>query len=316
MFYRNLGKTGIRVSEVGMGCNRLGEAGQPDEHWVDLARRAADLGVNLFDSSESYNWGRSEEMLGLAFGARDRHVIARDDVLIATKVSRVRGTNAKDYSAARMMGTVEESLRNLRREQIDIYQLHSPSREDLERYDWAEGLVRLKRQGKVRCGGVAINSAADGVWLIEQGLAKGGGLVEALQITYNLFEIEAEQRLFALAQAHGVGLLCRMPMARGILTGKFRAGEEVAEGHRARMDGGYGERIAQAEALRSIGEAYEGGMTRLALHWSLTPPAISAIIPGARTVEQIEENVRASNGCVLSPSLRAEIERLRAGWVV
>jgi aryl-alcohol dehydrogenase-like predicted oxidoreductase len=313
VFYRDLGKTGIRVSEVGMGCNRLGEAGQPDEHWVGLVRRAVDLGVNLFDSSESYNWGRSEQMLGRALGARD-------GVLIATKMSRVRETNAantdhlKDYSAARMVDTVENSLRNLRREQIDVYQLHSPSREDMERYDWAEGLARLKQQGKVRCGGVAVNSAADGVWLIEQGLAEGGGLVQVLQITYNLFEIEAEQRLFDLAQAHGVGLLCRMPMARGILTGKFRAGEEVAEGHRARMDGGYGERIAQAEALRPLGEAYEGGMTRLALHWSLTPPAISAIIPGARTVEQIKENVRASNGCAVSPSLRAEIERIRAGW--
>lgn len=315
MFYRDLGKTGIRVSEVGMGCNRLGEGGQPDKHWVGLVLRAVDLGVNVFDSSESYNWGRSEEMLGLALDGR-----GANDVFIATKMSRARGPSAadtelsKDYSAARMMDTVEDSLRNLRREWIDIYQLHSPSRQDLERYDWAEGLARLKQQGKVRCGGVAVNSAADGVWLIDQGLAEGGGLVEVLQITYNLFEIEAEQKLFSLAQAHGVGLLCRMPMARGILTGKFRAGEEVAEGHRARMDGGYGERIAQAEDLRPLGAAYEGGMTRLALHWSLTPPAISAIIPGARTVEQIEENVRASNGCAISPSLRAEIERIRAGW--
>jgi myo-inositol catabolism protein IolS len=161
---------------------------------------------------------------------------------------------------------------------------------------------------------VAVNSAADGVWLIEQGLAGGGAVVEVLQITYNLFETEAERELLALAQAHGVGLLCRMPMARGILTGKFCAGEEIAEGHRARLDGGHGERIAQAEDLRPLGDAYEGGMTRLALHWSLTPPAISAIIPGARTVEQIEENVRASNGCVLSPGLRAEIDRIRAGW--
>ena len=89
-----------------------------------------------------------------------------------------------------------------------------------------------------------------------------------------------------------------------------------AEGrtHRARLDEGHSDRIAQAEDLRVIGAVYEGGMTRLALHWSLTPPAVSAIIPGARTVEQIEENVRASNGCVVSPSLRAEIERICAGW--
>ena len=172
MYYRQLGATGIRVSEVGMGCNRLGEEGQSDEHWVRLVRHAVDLGVNVFDTSESYTWGRSEEMLGLAL---ESATSAAKDVLIATKVSRVRETNAKDFSAARMMDTVEGSLRRLRREWIDLYQLHSPSREDMERFDWAEGLDRLKRQGKIRHGGVAVNSAADGLWLIAQGLAEGGG---------------------------------------------------------------------------------------------------------------------------------------------
>ena len=320
MYYRDLGKTGVRVSEVGMGCNRLGEAGQPDEHWIHLARRAADLGVTLFDSSESYNWGRSEEMLGRAFGGRAGG--AREDVLIATKMSRVRETDGadkvrpKDFSAARMVDTVEGSLRRLQRECIDVYQLHSPSREDMERYDWAEGMAALKRQGKIRVGGVAVNNAADGVWLMQQGLAEGGGLVEVLQITYNLFETEAERELLDLARERGVGLMCRMPLARGILTGKFHAGQDVAEGHRARLDGQHAERIAMAGRLRALGAAYEGGLTRLALHWSLTPPAVSAIIPGARTVEQLEENVRASNGCVISPGLRGEIERIRAGWQV
>jgi aryl-alcohol dehydrogenase-like predicted oxidoreductase len=312
VYYRDLGQTGIRVSEVGMGCNRLGETGRPDEHWIRLVRHAADLGVTLFDSSESYNWGRSEDMLGRAFGG---HVGgARDDVLIATKMSRVRETNGRDFSAARMVDTVEGSLRKLRRECIDIYQLHSPSRADMERYDWAAGMAALKRQGKIRVGGVAVNSAADGAWLIQQGLAEGGGLVEVLQITYNLFETEVERELLDLARGRGVGLMCRMPLARGILTGKFQAGREVAEGHRARLDGQHGERIAMAEALRALGAAYGGGLTRLALQWSLTPPAISAIIPGARTVEQLEENVRASNGCAVSPGLRGEIERIRAGW--
>ncbi len=233
-----------------MGCNRLGEDGQPDEHWVRLVRHAADLGVNIFDTSESYNWGHSEEMLGLALG--DHTAGARDDVLVATKMSRVRKTNAKDFSAARMMDTVEGSLRRLRRECIDLYQLHSPSREDMERYDWAEGLARLKRQGKIRHGGVAVNSAADGMWLIKQGLATGGGLVEVMQITYNLFETEVEDELLDLARERGVGLLCRMPLARGILTGKFKPGEEVPDGHRARLDGQHRDRVALAEGLRAL----------------------------------------------------------------
>jgi aryl-alcohol dehydrogenase-like predicted oxidoreductase len=105
-----------------------------------------------------------------------------------------------------------------------------------------------------------------------------------------------------------------MPLARGILTGKFRAGQEVAEGHRALLDGQHAERIRQADDLRSLAAAYEGGMARLALHYSLAPDAISALIPGARTAEQLEANVLASGRSGLSDELYAEIERIQAAW--
>ena len=306
MIYRLLGKTGARVSEIGMGCNRLGEAGPPDEHWIELVRRAVDLGVNLFDSSESYNWGRSEEMLGRAVGERD-------DVLLATKISRLR-EGGKDFSAKRVLERAEVSLRNLHRSYIDIYQLHSPSRADLEQFDWAEGLARLKRQGKIRFGAVALSAHDDGRWLIEQGLAGAGKVVQVFQCTYNLFEPEAKEQLFPLAEAHGIGLLCRMPLARGILTGKFHADQKVADGHRARLDGQHAERVRQAEDLRPLGRKCEGGMTRLALQYSLASEAVSAIIPGARTVAQLEENVRASGHAGLSDELYAELERVQGAW--
>ena len=306
MIYRSLGKTGVQVSEIGMGCNRLGEAGPTDQHWVDLVRRAADLGVNVFDSSESYNWGRSEEMLGRAIGERD-------DVLLATKISRVR-EGGKDFSAARVLERAEISLRNLRRSYIDIYQLHSPGRADLEQFDWAEGLAQLKRQGKIRFGAVALSTHDDGCWLIEQGLAGAGKVVEVFQCTYNLFEKEAKEKLFPMAREHGVGLLCRMPLARGILTGKFHVDQEVAGGHRARMDRQHLERIRQAEDLRPLSVAHEGGMARLALHYSLAPDAISALIPGARTVAQVEDNVRASGGPGLSTELLDELARIQKAW--
>jgi aryl-alcohol dehydrogenase-like predicted oxidoreductase len=270
-------------------------------------QRAVDLGVTIFDTAEAYGWGRSEEMLGRALGNRD-------DVVIATKMCRVRETGEGEYSAARMMTTVEDSLRRLRRDVIDIYQLHSPRREQLERFDWAEGMAKLKAQGKIRVAAVAVNSAADGIWLMERDLMEGD-LVEALQITYNIFNIEAEERLFALAEEKGVGLLCRMPLARGVLTGKFRPGQEVSDDHRATLDGDrMWENVRRAEDLRPIAETYEGGMTRLAHHFSLTPRAISAIIPGARTLAQLEENVAASNGVGLAVAVRAEIERVRSTW--
>lgn len=302
MHYRPLGKTGIIVSEVGLGGNRLGQDYASDDHWIALVQRAADLGVTVFDTAEAYEWGRSEEMLGCALGNRD-------DVVIATKMCRVRETGVAEYSAARMVETVEDSLRRLRRDAIDIYQLHSPRREHLERFDWAEGMAKLKAQGKIRVAAVAVSSTADGIWLMER------DLVEALQITYNIFNVEAEERLFALAEEKGVGLLCRTPLARGVLTGKFRPGQEVPSDHRATLDGDrMWENVRRAEGLRPIAGTYEGGMTRLAHHFSLMPRAISAIIPGARTLAQLEENVAASNGAGLPEAVRAEIERVRSTW--
>jgi aryl-alcohol dehydrogenase-like predicted oxidoreductase len=302
MHYRDLGKTGITVSEVGMGCNRLGQEYAPDEHWINLVRHAVDLGVTVFDTSESYGWGRSEEMLGRALGNRT-------DVHIATKMSRIRETGARDYSAARMMETVEGSLRRLRRDQIDIYQLHSPDREALLKCDWAEGMARLKAEGKIRITGVAVNGAEDGIWLIEN------GPVDMLQVTYNIFSTEAQEMLFGLAKQHGVGLLVRMPLARGVLTGKFAPGEPVPDGHRALLDGERAQaNIQKAEQLRPIGDKYEGGMTRLAHHYSLTPEAVSAIIPGARTLAQLQENVAASNGFGLPDIVRKEVVQVQQKW--
>jgi aryl-alcohol dehydrogenase-like predicted oxidoreductase len=302
MHYRELRKSGIEVSEVGMGCNRLGQDYASDEHWIRLVRHAADLGVTLYDTSETYGWGDSETILGKALGNRE-------DVIIATKMGRIQETDEHDFSADRMMETVEGSLRRLQRDVIDIYQLHSPSREALERDNWAEGMAKLKDQGKIRLAAVAVRSEDDAIWLMEQ------GLVEVLQITYNIFHTKPEAALFDVAERTGVGLMCRMPLARGVLTGKFHPGEEVEEGHRALLDGDrMHENIRRAESLRSIGENYEGGMTRMALHFSLTPQAMTAVIPGARTIEQLEENVSASNGRGLPEDVREAIDEVQASW--
>ncbi|HXF64236.1 MAG TPA: aldo/keto reductase [Caldilineaceae bacterium] len=295
LHYRPLGKTGAQVSEIAMGCNRLGEAAMPDSHWIELVQRAVELGVTLFDTSESYGWGRSEEILGQALGNRD-------DVLVASKVSRMRETNAKDFSAARIIQQVEGSLRRLRRERIDLYQLHSPSLADLQRFDWPEAMSRLRDQGKIRFIGVSINDAASGHWLIEQ------GLVQVLQVGYNLLEHQVGDALFPQAQAAGIGILVRVPMAQGILTGKFRPGEPVAEGHRAHLAGAKMEElIAAAENYRALAAHSNQPLGQFALRYAISPPAVSAAIPGARTVEQLAQNVAASNGAGLSPAELAAV---------
>ena len=302
MHYRNLGNTGLSVSEIAMGCNRLGEPEQSVEHWTSLVRKAVDLGVNLFDTSESYGWGASEDMLG-------RGLEGLKNVYIATKISRIKQDNSKDFSAARVVSQCEASLKRLRRDTIDIYQLHSPSREDMERFDWVDGLEKLLKDGKIRFPAVAVNSAADGVWLIRKGFAR------VLQITYNIFQTDADAELFALALEKGVGIMGRMPLAQGILTGKFKAGQEVPKGHRAHLAGDkMMKQIELAEQLKPLGDAYPGGMARMAHHFALTPRGMSATIPGARTIEQLADNVAASNGTGLDATVKAKIDAIRSGW--
>jgi len=299
MHARTLGSTSIAVSEVGMGCNRLAEAGQPAPYWIDLVREAADLGVTIFDTAEAYQKGGSEEILGKALGNRD-------DVYIATKVG---GSAGKDFSPERIKAACETSLKRLRRDRIDIYQLHSPNRGDMEKYAWAPALEALQNEGKIGLRAIAVNSVEDGIWLMEQ------NLVEALQITYNLLDTSAAEKLFPLAKEKGVALLCRLPLAQGILSGKFKPGQEVPNDNRAaRAKEHMHERIERAETLKPLGAEYEGGLTRLAHHFSLSADAVSCIIPGARTSEQLRQNVEASNGGALSAEWKERVEAVRKTW--
>ncbi len=299
MHTRPFGRTGLHVSEVGMGCNRLAEDVHPEAHWTDLVREAVDLGVTIFDTAEAYQQGGSEDILGKALGNADGVYVA----------SKVGGSSGKDFSPTRIVQACEASLKRLRRDRIDIYQLHSPSREDMERNDWSSALHSLQAAGKIGVRAIAVNSAADGVWLIEQ------GLVEALQITYNLLDTSAAETLFPLAEERGVALLCRLPLAQGILSGKFTPGVEVSSDHRATRAGQHMEqRIARAETLKPLGAQYEGGLTRLAHHFSLSASAVSCTIPGARTSAQLRENVASSNGGLLDPEWKARIAAVRETW--
>lgn len=302
MHYRQLGNHDAKVSEISLGCNRLGEEQSPDAHWIDLVRQAVDLGINLFDTSESYGWGRSEEILGQAVGNRS-------DVLIASKVSRVRESNAKDLSAARVIAQAEASLRRLQRDTIDIYQLHSPSLADMQQFDWPEAMTQLKAQGKIRFSGVSINDVASGEWLIDQGLA------DVLQIEYSMVQPAVGEALFPLAAEAGVGILVRMPMARGILTGKFQPGQAVSKENRASLLGDkVNEYVDQAAAFARVMPDDGWTLGQFALRYAITPPAVSAAIPGARNREQLRQNVTASDGAGLSAEEQAGVAIVQARW--
>ncbi len=302
MHYRQLGKHDATVSEISLGCNRLGEAQSPDSHWIGLVHQAIELGINLFDTSESYGWGRSEEILGQAIGNRR-------DMLIASKVSRVRETSAKDLSAARIIAQAEGTLQRLQRDCIDIYQLHSPSLADMQQFDWPEAMTKLKAQGKIRFSGVSINDVASGQWLMENDLA------DVLQVDYSMVQPTMGEALFPLAEDCGTGILVRMPMARGILTGKFEPGKAVGKAYRASMLGDkVPDYVDQAAAFARV--MPDDGLTlgQSALRYAITPQAVSAAIPGARNREQLSQNVAASNGLGLSMEELAGVSIVQARW--
>ena len=153
-----------------------------------------------------------------------------------------------------------------------------------------------------------MNNAEELSWLLDH------ESIDVVQLTYNILATEVEPVLERAGRS-GVGLVCRLPLAQGILTGKFSPHEEVPSHFRAHFAGDKMERwINQAEDLRDLAAKYPGGMTRLAHHFSLTPPSISCIIPGARNSAQLRENIAASNGAVLTSEIRRQIKAVRARW--
>jgi len=286
---RVIGSSGIEVSELGLGCNRIGEKMLSSNDWIALLHRAVSLGVAVFDTAAQYAGRQSEELVGKAFGNRQ-------DVVIATKVSDVKCEGKPAFSKNVVMEGAERSLRILNRDCIDIFQTHgSGSLDEVSNSEWAEAMTLLKTQGKIRLRGASVSSVEAGIYVIEN------GLVDVLQITYNLIDADEALPVMALAHKHGVGLLARMPYQRGILTGKFSPSDTELPENRARFQGETLMRdILAAEKFRELGENRPGGMAALAMQFVLAEKRISCTIPGARSVEQLEANVAAAAAPILT----------------
>src|SRR6266550_3286771 len=224
MQLRSLGNTGIRVSEIGFGAWAIGGAteasGTPlgwgrtnDDESLAAIRRARDLGVNFFDTADAYGFGRSESLLGIVLSR------ARQSVIIATKVGVMRmgdGSLKKDFSREHIFHAVDGSLKRLRTDYIDLYQAHNPTIEQLRREDIQEAMARLQEIGKIRYWGVSISTVEEGIEIINQGWG------HALQVLYNILNQSPASELFPLAKEKGYGIIARVPLASGLLTGKFR----------------------------------------------------------------------------------------------
>ena len=307
MKYCTFGRTGLTVSTVSMGTNRLGDAGVDPSAWPPIVEHGLELGVTFFDTSISYNEGRSEAILGEVTSRWPRPtVIATKGGYAIDFIPRGRQPE-RDFTARAILEDIDGQLKRLRRDAIDMYMLHSPSVEILETHDWATAIDTLKRQGKIRWFGISTSDHASGVWSIEHG-------ADLLQIEYDLLNPTAEDELLPLAARHNVGIMARTPLARGLLTGKFKAGEAIpAEQHWRRPRGDQLQlRLERVEALRFL-ERPDQTLAQAALRFVLANPAVHCVVPGARTVEQLEANVPAADAELDAEELR-RIKQLHAAW--
>jgi aryl-alcohol dehydrogenase-like predicted oxidoreductase len=302
MEYRQLGRSGLRVSELTLGTMTFGGRGEfRDVGETDLegARRqidmALDAGVNMIDTADIYSGGAAEEILGHALDGR------RDDVLVATKARFPMGPGPNDAGLSKhhLIRACEASLRRLRTDHIDLYQVHewdgeTPLEETLA------ALEHLVQSGKVRYIGCS-NFAG---WQVMKALlvARANGLPAFVsqQVYLSLQERSAEYEIVPSAIDQGLGLLIWSPLAGGLMSGKYRRGQAAPEG--SRLVGGWGEPPVYDEdklydtvdVLVEIAEGHGVSPARVALAWLLGRPGISTVIVGARTDEQLADNLAAA----------------------
>jgi aryl-alcohol dehydrogenase-like predicted oxidoreductase len=295
MTYRRLGDSGLTVSTAGLGCNTFGATLAPDGV-ADVVGAALDTGVTFFDTADVYGGvpGQSEELLGAALRGR------RDDVVVATKFGMdVGGLNGADWGARGsrryVRRAIEGSLRRLGTDHVDLYQLHAPDvGTPIE--ETLAALHELVVEGKVRYVGSS-NFAAwqvvDADWA-----ARSAGTTPfvSAQNRYNLLDRTAEAELVPAAEQVGVGILPYVPLASGLLTGKYRRGQDAPEGSRlSRMP----QRLAAAdfdriEALAALAQDWGIDLPTLALGGLAAQPGVASIISGARTSEQVRSNVASA----------------------
>lgn len=302
MDYRTLGKSGLKVPVLSLGAGTFGGAGPLFGNWGNSdareARRLVDIcleaGVNLFDTADVYSDGASEEVLGEAINGR------RDAVMISTKTGLPMGDGPNDAGSSRLrlIRSVEDALRRLRTDYIDLLQLHAfdagtPIEEVLSTLDV------LVRAGKVRYVGVSNFSG----WQIMKSLAvadrHGWPRYVANQVYYSLVGRDYEWDLMPLGQDQGLGALVWSPLGWGRLTGKIRRGKPLPEGSRLHETAGFGPPVDDEHLYRVVDAldavANETGRTvaQIALNWLLQRPTVSSVIIGARTEDQLRQNLGA-----------------------
>lgn len=313
MRYRKLGATGIEVSEIGFGAWGIGGTNRgsiaygptDDAQSLEALNRAFELGVNFFDTADLYGAGQSDRLLGEAFHAR------RDRVVFASKVGYTDAKGSSDYSPQQIERVLDESLKRLRTDYLDVYQLHDPPLAILEeRPEILETIRRLKREGKIRAVGISARTPDDALIFVERFEP------DCVQVNFNLTDLRASRNgLFALAAECRVACIIRTPLCFGFLSGEYAADANFAEGdHRRLWSKEQRELWAKAPALfREIAARNGSTSAQLALRFCLSYPSVATTIPGMLTSAQVEENAHAGELGPLPAEDLAMMERIHDG---
>ena len=304
MEQRNLGRSGLRVSKVGLGCNNFG--GRIDlEATRRVVHKGIDLGITLFDTADIYGEkGGSERLLGETLGDR------RKDIVLASKFGHPMDDSGQRQGASRryIMSAVEASLQRLKTDWIDLYQLHTPDpltpvEETLRALD------DLVSHGKVRyigCSNLPAWQVVDSLWVSR---TSGLEAFASCQDEYSLLQRDVEKELVPATQEHGLGILPYFPLASGMLTGKYKRDQPMPEGTRLSKSKGLADRYMTdknwtiVEKLESFATEHDHTLLELALSWLACRPTVSSVIAGATNPEQVEQNVRAADWQLSSEEL-------------
>ncbi len=313
MQYRKLGKTGIQVSEIGFGAWGIGGRmwrGAEDGESLRALHKAADLGVNFFDTALVYGDGHSERLIGKFLQER------KNQIYVATKVPPKnwqwparQGVAVKSaFPADHIIKSTKQSLKNLNIDSIDLLQLHVWNDEWLANPDWYTPIEQLKKQGIIQFFGVSINDhqPENAMKLVET------GLVDTVQVIFNIFDQTPKEKLFPACAEYNIGVIVRVPFDEGALTGKIDR-NTIFPKKDFRYNYFRGERKLEVEErMNLLQQVIENNITslpELALRFCLSWEAVSTVIPGMRKSQHVMSNCSVSDGKLLSPDQLKKIEK-------
>jgi aryl-alcohol dehydrogenase-like predicted oxidoreductase len=315
--YRRLGRTGLEVSEIGYGAWGIGKTqwlGAQDDESLRALNTAIDLGLNFIDTALGYGEGHSERLVGQVVRERE------ETVYVATKIPPKNGKwpapaglhPDETFPADHVRECTERSLKNLGLDAIDVQQFHVWHDEWVGEGDWLEAVEDLKKEGEIRFFGVSINDHQphNAIRLIET------GVVDSVQVIYNVFDQSPEDELFPACQEHDVGVIVRVPFDEGALTARitpettFEEGDFRNDYFRPDRKQEVYERVSAI--IAELGVTVDE-MAEVALRYVLSHPAVSTVIPGMRSVRNVERNVAVGDGRGLPED---QVRRLKAHrWV-